>query len=163
YQGTGCGHVVCVNARTGEPVWRFRLSGSGVNADVILAAPDKLIAIHGKENIDATHHGRLAEPKIPTEYPARQKPVILGTEAGIWRNEESIAFSSSPILVNNRVYSTIARGSLVCADATTGKTLWSEKLAPDQLHASPAYADNKLYVPMLNGTVHVLDVSGDKP
>src|SRR5687768_18051452 len=24
YQGTGCGHVVCINARTGEPVWRYR-------------------------------------------------------------------------------------------------------------------------------------------
>jgi hypothetical protein len=163
YQGTGCGHVVCVNARTGEPVWRFKLSGSGVNADIILAEPGKLIAIHGKENIDATHHGRLVEIKIPTEYPTGQKPVVLGKEAEIWRNDDFIAFSSSPILVNGKVYSTIATGSLVCADATTGKTLWSEKLAPDQLHASPAYADGKMYVPMLNGTVHVLDVSGDKP
>ena len=163
YQGTGCGNIVCVNARTGEPVWRFLFSGSGVNADVILAAPDKLIAIHGKENIDSTHHGRLVALRIPTEYPKGQKPVVLGKEAEIWRNDDFISFSSSPILVDNRIYSTIATGSLVCADATTGKTLWSEKLAPDQLHASPAYADGKMYVPMLNGTVHVLDVSGDKP
>jgi outer membrane protein assembly factor BamB len=163
YQGTGCGNIVCVNARTGEPVWRFHLSGSGVNADVILAAPDKLIAVHGKENLDATHHGRLVMLKIPTAYPTGPKPVVLGKESEIWRNDDFVAFSSSPILVNNRVYSTIATGSLVCADATTGKTLWSEKLAPDQLHASPAYADGKMYVPMLNGTVHVLDVSGDKP
>ncbi len=163
YQGTGCGNVVCVNARTGEPVWRFRLSGSGVNADVILAAPDKLIAVHGKENIDATHHGRLVELKIPTEYPTGQKPLVLGKEAEIWRNDDFVSFSSSPLLVDNRVYCTIATGSLVCADATTGKTLWSEKLGPDQLHASPAYADGKLYVPMHDGTVHVLNVAGDKP
>ena len=163
YQGTGCGHVVAINARTGEPIWRYRLSGAGVNADVILAARDKLIAIHGKENIDATHHGRLVMLKIPTEIPAGQKPVTLGKDAEIWRNDDFIAFSSSPILVNNKVYSTIATGSLVCADATTGKTLWSEKLAPDQLHASPAYADGKMYVPMHPGTVHVLDVSGEKP
>ena len=163
YQGTGCGNIVCVNARTGEPVWRFLFSGSGVNSDVILAAPDKLIAIHGKENIDATNHGRMVMIKIPTEYPSGQKPVVLGKDAEIWRNDDFIAFSSSPILVDNRVYSTIATGSLVCADATTGKTLWSEKLGPDQLHASPAYADGKMYVPLLNGTVHVLDVSGDRP
>ncbi|MEO7414651.1 MAG: PQQ-binding-like beta-propeller repeat protein, partial [Opitutaceae bacterium] len=162
YQGTGCGNIVCVNARTGEPVWRYRLSGAGVNADVVLAGPGRMVAIHGKENIDSTSHGRLVAIKIPTEYPTGPKPVILGPEAEIWRNDDFIAFSSSPIVVDNRVYSTIATGSLVCADLETGKTVWNEKLAPDQLHASPAYADGKLYVPMLNGTVHVVKPGGDK-
>jgi outer membrane protein assembly factor BamB len=162
YQGTGCGFVVCVNARTGEAVWRYRLSGAGVNADVLLQGPDRLIAVHGKENIDSTSHGRLVSLKIPTEYPTGQKPVVLEKDAEIWRNDDFVAFSSSPLLVNNRVYSTVATGSLVCADANTGKTIWSEKLAPDQLHASPAYADGKFYVPMLHGTVHVLKDAGDK-
>lgn len=162
YAGTGCGHVVCINARTGEPVWRFRLSGAGVNSDIVLAAPDRMIAVHGKENIDATTHGRLVALKIPTEYPSGPKPVILGPEAEIWRNDEFVAFSSSPIVVGDRVYSTIATGSLVCADVATGRTIWSEKLAPDQLHASPSFAGGHLYVPMLNGTVHVLKPGGDK-
>src|SRR5262245_39567156 len=100
YQGTGCGNIVCVNARTGEPVWRFRLSQSGVNADVILAGDGKLIGVHGKENVDATHHGRLVELKIPTEYPTGQKPIVLGHDAEIWRNDDFVAFSSSPLLVD---------------------------------------------------------------
>lgn len=162
YAGTGCGNIVCVNARTGEPVWRFRLSQAGVNADVVLDGPGRLIGIHGKENVDTTSQGRLVALKIPTEYPTGPKPLILGPEAEIWRNDDFMAFSSSPLLVNNRIYSTIATGSLVCADATTGKTLWSEKLGPDQLHASPAFADGKLYVPMLNGSVHVLALAGDR-
>lgn len=162
YAGTGCGNIVCINVRTGEPVWRFRLSQSGVNAEVLLAGPGKLIGIHGKENVDATHHGRLVALKIPTEYPAGPKPLVLTKEAEIWRNDEFVSFSSSPLLVNGRVYSTIATGSLLCADAATGKLIWSEKLAPDQLHASPAYADGKFYVPMHNGTVHVLKDAGDK-
>ena len=162
YQGTGCGNIVCVNARTGEPVWRFRLSGAGVNADVILQGPDRLIAVHGKENIDTTSHGRLVSLRIPTEYPTGKKPLELGKEAEIWRNDDVIAFSSSPIMVNNRVYTTIATGNLVCVDANTGKTIWTEKLAPDQLHASPAYADGKFYIPMLHGSVHVLKDAGDK-
>ena len=78
YAGTGCGNIVCVNVRTGEPVWRFRLSQSGVNADILLAGPGKLIGIHGKENVDATHHGRLVALNIPTEYPKGPKPVVLG-------------------------------------------------------------------------------------
>ncbi len=163
YQGTGCGFVVCINARTGEPVWRFRLSGAGVNADVILQGPDRLIAVHGKENLDTTSHGRMISLKIPTEYPTGPtKPLVLGREAEVWRNDDVVAFSSSPIMVNNRVYSTVATGSLVCVDANTGQTIWSEKLAPDQLHASPSYADGKLYVPMLHGTVHVIKDGGDK-
>ena len=161
YAGTGCGNIVCVNVRTGEPVWRFRLSGAGVNSDVLLPGPGRLIAIHGKENLDASTQGRLVALKIPTEYPTGPKPVVLGPEAEIWRNDDFIAFSSSPLLVDNRVYSTIATGSLVCADATTGKTIWIAKLGPDQLHASPAFADGKIYVPMLNGTVHVVAPGGD--
>jgi len=163
YAGTGCGMIVCVNARTGEPVWRFHLSQAGVNADVLKLDGDKLIGIHGKENVDATSQGRLVAIRIPTVYPTGPKPVILGPEAEIWRNDDFIAFSSSPLLVDNRVYSTIATGSLVCADATTGRTLWSEKLGPDQLHASPGFADGKLYVPMLNGTVHVLRPGASRP
>jgi outer membrane protein assembly factor BamB len=162
YQGTGCGNIVCVNARTGEPVWRFRLSQSGVNADVILAEKGKLIGVHGKENVDATHHGRLVALKIPTEYPTGQKPLVLGADAEMWRNDDFVAFSSSPLLVDGRVYSTVATGSLICADANTGKTLWQEKLAPDQLHASPGYADGKLYVPMHDGTVHVIKPTAEK-
>jgi len=133
-----------------------------VNADVVMLGPGRLLAIHGKENIDSTSHGRVVALKIPTEYPTGPKPLILGPEAEIWRNDDFIAFSSSPVVVDNRIYSTIATGSLVCADATTGKTLWTEKLAPDQLHASPAFADGKLYVPMQNGTVHVIKPGADK-
>lgn len=162
YAGTGCGNIVCVNARTGEPVWRFRLSNAGVNADVLLLGNDRLIGIHGKENVDSTSHGRLVALKIPTEYPTGPKPVVLGREAELWRNDDFVAFSSSPLLIDNRIYSTVATGSLLCADANTGKTIWSEKLGPDQLHASPAYADGKLYVPILNGTVHVVAAGGDK-
>ena len=162
YAGTGCGYVVCINARTGEPVWRFHLSLAGVNADVLLLGNDTLIGVHGKENVDATSMGRLVAIKIPTEYPKGPKPLVLPATAEIWRNDEFTAFSSSPLLVNNRVYSTVATGSLLCADATTGKTIWQEKLSPDQLHASPAYADGKFYIPMQNGSVYVVKDAGDK-
>ena len=156
YCGTGCGNVVCVNARTGESVWRFQLSQGGVNSNVVLYGTDKLIAIHGKENIDGTSKGRLVCLKIPTEYPGGEKPVVLGTSAEHWRNDEHVAFTSSPTLVGDRVYTTIATGSLLCVDAVTGKTLWAEKLAPDQLHASPLAADGKLYVPMMDGKFYIL-------
>jgi outer membrane protein assembly factor BamB len=163
YIGTGCGHVACINARTGEPVWRFKLSNGGLNSDVLLPGPGKLIAIHGKENIDASTQGRLVALKIPTEYPAGPKPLILGKEAELWRNDEFCAFTSSPLLVNGRVYATNANGTFTCADAATGRTIWSEKLGADQVHASPAYADGRFYVPMHEARVFVIEEKGDKP
>lgn len=163
YVGTGCGHVACVNARTGEPVWRFKLSHGGLNSDVLLAGPGKLIAIHGKENIDSSTQGRLIALKIPTEYPTGPKPVILGPEAELWRNDEFSAFTSSPLLLNGRVYSTSTSGLFQCADATTGKTLWAEKLGADQIHASPAYADGRFYVPMHEGRLYVIEEKDGKP
>ena len=159
YAGTGCGNVVCVNARTGEPVWRFALSLGGVASNVLLYGKDKLIAIHGNENVESSNQGRLVCLKIPTKYPEGEKPVVLGKESEAWRNDEFSAFTSSPTLVGNRVYQTIATGSLLCADADTGKTLWSEKLGPDQLHASPLAGDGKLYVPMHNGEFYILKPS----
>jgi outer membrane protein assembly factor BamB len=160
YAGTGCGHVVCIDANTGKPLWRFRLSQGGVNAQVLLLGDDKLVAVHGTENTDASTAGRMVCLKMPAEYPAEL--ITLGKEAELWRNDEITAFSSSPTLADGKIYSTVSTGSLLCVDAATGKTLWSEKLAPDQIHASPTFADGKLYVPMFDGTFHILRPGPDK-
>lgn len=161
YSGTGCGHIVCIDANTGKPLWRFRLSQGGVNGQVILLGDDRLIASHGQENTDASTAGRMVCLKIPTEYPAEL--VTYGKEMEIWRNDDITAFTSSPILADGKIYSTIATGSLVCIDPETGKTLWSEKLAPDQIHASPTFGDGKLYVPMFDGNFHILKPGAEKP
>jgi len=161
YLGTGCGNIVCVNVRTGAPVWRFQLSQGGVNSQVVLHGGDKLIAIHGKENIDTTRKGRLVCLNIPTKYPEGELPVVLGKDVEAWRNDDHVAFTSSPVLVDGKVYSTIATGSLLCVDAASGKTLWEKKLAPDQLHASPTYGDGKLYMPMLGGKCYILKPGDD--
>lgn len=160
YAGTGCGNIVCVNARTGAPVWRFQLSQGGINSQVILHGEDKLIALHGKENIDATSKGRLVCLKIPTEYPKEQ--VVLEPSAELWRNDEHIGFTSSPILVKDRVYTTNFTGELIAVDADNGKTLWHEKMAPDQIHASPAYGDGKIYSPWFEGSFVVTKPSDAK-
>lgn len=161
YAGTGCGNVVCIDANTGTPLWRFQLSQGGVNSQIILNGADQLIAIHGAENTDASTTGRLVCIKIPTAYPKEQ--LVLGKEVELWRNEGMTAFSSSPILTDGKIFITVATGTLECVDATTGKTLWSEKLGHDQIHASPTFAAGKLYVPMLDGSIHIIDPSGSKP
>ncbi|MCB0654549.1 MAG: PQQ-binding-like beta-propeller repeat protein, partial [Saprospiraceae bacterium] len=154
YAGTGCGHVVCIDARTGDTQWRFPFATGGVNS-AVLRRGDTVYAIHGKENLDSTVIGRMVALKDGGYVAPRAEPLVLGHDAERWRND-LVAFTSSPVLVGDRIYQTDATGELCAVDANNGAVLWHHKLAPDQIHASPVYADGKLYVPMNNGTFHIV-------
>lgn len=160
YAGTGCGNVVCLDSRTGEPQWRFPLSGGGVCASPVVLE-DRVVAIQGKENLDTSTIGRM----VAIRRGARSEgagPKVLGPDAEIWRNGLS-AFTSSVVRVEDRLYNTVATGELCCTDVETGKVLWRHKLAADQIHAAPTYADGKLYVPMTDGSFHVVRPSDEGP
>ena len=162
YSGTGCGHVVCVNARTGQPLWRFKMSHGGVNAGVVLYE-DLVIAVHGKENIDSSRIGRMVGIRKPDWLPGVEDPILeLGKENEVWRNEDIESFTSSPVLYRDRVYISVKKGELFCNDAQSGETIWTLKLAPDQIHAAPTWADEKLYVPMFDGHVFVIRDTGNQ-
>ena len=160
YTGHGCGNITSVDVRTGKPLWRFQFAKGGINSQILPYGKDKLIAVHGKENVDTTAKGRLVCIKVPTTY-NQGTLMVLPPTAEVWRNENHVAFTSSPVLVGDRVYTTIATGELMCVDAETGKTVWKKKLGPDQLHASPAYADGKLYIPLADGKFFILKPKAD--
>ncbi len=163
YAGTGCGHVVCVDANTGDPVWRFPMSVGGVNSSVLLYGGDKLIAIHGRENLDNTEIGRMVSfGRTQTPVPSQEGAPLLEKSAEIWRNPDMGAFSSSPVLVGDRIYQTVETGDLCALDATSGKLLWKHKLGIEQLHASPLYADGKLYVPIKDHTFAIVRPTDSK-
>ncbi len=162
YSGTGCGHIVCIDARTGQPLWRFQMSYGGVNSGVVVHK-NTIIAIHGKENIDASTIGRMVAIQKPENLPSINEDILLlGKESEVWRNRSMEAFTSSPVYRSGRLYTTIKRGELVCLNADTGEEIWVIKLAPDQVHASPTWADNKLYVPMFDGKVSVVKEDGNE-
>lgn len=154
WAGTGCGNLVCIDARTGDALWRYKLAMGGVNAAPVLYG-DTVIAVHGKENVDASTAGRLVALLRGAAPEAVEGTPVLPQSAEVWRNGALTSFTSSPVLVGDRLYQTVFTGELVCVDAKSGKTLWHEKLASDQLHASPAWGDGKLYVPMNDGTFWV--------
>ncbi|MCH9023147.1 MAG: PQQ-binding-like beta-propeller repeat protein [Planctomycetes bacterium] len=157
YCGTGCGNIVCVDARTGEPVWRYQFLTGGVNSSVLLHDNNKIIVIHGKENIDSSKIGRMVA--IDTGwYKGKEEPVVLDRTSERWRTDLAM-FTSSATLVGDRVYQVVHTGELYCLDANTGKTLWRKKLSNSQLHASPLYADGKLYIPLRNGLFYILKPS----
>lgn len=162
YSGTGCGHVVCIDSRTGQPLWRFQMSYGGVNSGVVIHK-DTIIAVHGKENTDSSTIGRMVAIRKPDNLPSLgEEIIILDRESEVWRNNAMEAFTSTPVYKDNRLYTTIKRGELICSDAENGEEIWTLKLAPDQVHASPTWADGKLYVPMFDGKVSVVKDKGEE-
>ena len=169
YAGTGDGNVVCVDVRTGQPLWRFQLSQGGVNASVVVEG-DTLVAIHGKENIDSSGEGRMVGIKLPTKLPASGEPQLILKDKDLkiadgkawekWRLQHAM-FTSSPAMANGRVYQVSKTGVLVCVDIKTGKELFAKKINNDQIHSSPLYADGHLYLGFPNGRFLVVKPGDD--
>lgn len=149
YSAAGDGSVVCVNARTGDPLWRVPLFKAGINATVCVHNNDKIIAIFGTPY----EKGEMVALRIPTTIPAPAAdggPAVLDPEkTRLWRNELSTS-TSSPILVGDRVYVVTETGELCSVGANDGKILWRLKVGIEQRNSSPLFADGKIYLPVLN-------------
>lgn len=156
--GTGCGEVIAIDARTGEGLWRFPMSDGGVNHTVVTDGK-VVVAAHNLENLDSTVTGRIVAIDLsgPLE-PATEGAPVLRKER--WRRDLA-GFSSSPVLDGDLVYQVTPTGELVALDLADGHTVWEVKLGPDQLHASPALADGRLWVPLFDGTFAVVKAGRD--
>jgi outer membrane protein assembly factor BamB len=75
YTALGDGSVACVNARTGDPLWRVPLFRAGINATTIVHNNDKLIAIFGVPY----EPGQLIALKLPNVEPtnAAAGPIVM--------------------------------------------------------------------------------------
>lgn len=148
FAALGDGSVVCVNARTGEPIWRVSLFRAGINATVLVHKGDKVIAIYGTPY----ELGQMVALKIPDVEPASAAaaPVVLERkDVELWSQNISSS-TSSPILVDDTIYMVAEKGDLFAVDANTGTIKWKLKLGIEQRNSCPLYADGKLYVPILD-------------
>lgn len=148
YAATGDGSVVCVNARTGDPIWRVPLFRAGINATVLVHNQDKVIAIYGTP-YELGQMVALKMPNVLPDNPTNAPVVIERSKLELWAKDVSTS-TSSPILVGDRVYVVAEKGDLCAMDAATGNILWKVKLGIEQRNACPLYADGKLYVPILD-------------
>jgi outer membrane protein assembly factor BamB len=154
---TGDGSIVCVNARTGDPIWRVPLAKAGINATAVVHNNDKVIAIYGTPY----EPGQMVALKIPHVYPTNilAGPVVVDREqVELWAAEISTS-TSSPILVGDRVFVVTEKGSLCDVDANTGKILWRLQIGIEQRNSCPLFADGKLYVPIRNDVAEDSDKS----
>ena len=148
YTATGDGSVVCVNALTGDPVWRVNLFKAGINATVLVHNNDKIIAVYGTPY----EPGQMVALKILDVAPtnAAAGPVVLErAKVQLWAVDLSTS-SSSPILVGDTVYIVTEKGDLCAVDAKSGQIVGKRKIGIEQRNAALLSADDKLYVPMLD-------------
>ncbi len=74
----------------------------------------------------------------------------------VWDNGKLSTGYSSPLYYQGLVYALNAKGILNCADAKTGKILWTERLEGN-FSASPLAADGKIYAASEEGVTSVLE------
>jgi len=148
YSATGDGSVVCVNARSGDPLWRVNLFKAGINATVLVHHNDKVIAVYGTPY----EPGQMVALKITDAVPtnAASGPVVIErSKVELWAVDLSTS-ASSPILVDDTVYLVTEKGDLCAVDANSGAVTWKLKLGVEERNSCPLFADGKLYVPMLD-------------
>jgi len=148
FAAVGDGSVVCVNARTGDPIWRVQLFRAGINATVLVHNNDKVIAIYGTPY----ELGQMVAMKMPDVMPtnAAAGPVVLERKSlELWADDISSS-TSSPILVGDTIYVVAEKGDLCAVNANTGAVDWKLKVGIEQRNSCPLFADGKLYVPILD-------------
>ncbi|HTH47332.1 MAG TPA: PQQ-binding-like beta-propeller repeat protein [Candidatus Limnocylindria bacterium] len=155
YSAGGDSSVLALNARTGEPLWRFPFAKAGAKGGInaaLVRYHDSLIALHESENLDSSEIGRMASFRIPKPEeihpPNPTTPQVLeGKTLEQWRNGVG-SLASSPVLVGDTIYEVNGTGELCAVEAVTGKVLWKKKVGIEQRQSSPFYADGYLYVGM---------------
>ncbi len=155
YSAGGDSSILAINARTGEPLWRFPFAKAGakggINAAVVRHG-DHLIALHESENLDSTEIGRMAAFRIPTPDTVKPTnnltPHVFGPkDLEVWRNGIG-SLASSPVLVGDLIYEVNGTGDLCAVDARDGQVLWKKKIGIEQRQSTPFYANGLLYVAM---------------
>ncbi|MEM1063029.1 MAG: PQQ-binding-like beta-propeller repeat protein, partial [Planctomycetota bacterium] len=144
--GGACG----IDARTGEPLWTFRMSKRGLNSSPVIHG-DHVIISHGEDNIDTVAKGLGRVQCIDA--------TLRGdiTETGsVWRIDGIKAGYTAATLVGDVVYIVSDIGGLHAIDANDGTELWKFQVGTVG-KGSPVFADGKLYVPETNGRFWILE------
>jgi outer membrane protein assembly factor BamB len=147
--GGADGWLYAVDARTGEPAWKFHLSERSVNCPPLLDG-HVLYAAHSEENVDTPGlMGRVVA------IDARGRGDITKT-GEIWRSDGIAAGFAAPTLADGRLHVVDNAANLHALDAKTGKPLWTFNLGTIG-RGAPTFGDGKLFATEQTGHVFVLE------
>lgn len=151
--GNGDGHLYAMNARTGKPVWQFRMSRRGLNTTPVIDG-NFVYMSHGEDNIDNVEFGRVQC------IDARGSGDITASN-GVWRVDGIKAGYTALLVKDDILYVVADIGDMIAFDTKTGEQLWTQDLGTVG-KGSPIWADGKIYATEVNGNVWVLKPSREK-
>jgi len=132
-----------LEARTGKELWRIPWKSSyDVNASSPIVVGSSVLITSG--------------------YPRTGRAELYNFDGGkprqVWKNPDVITKMSSAAYKNGHFYAvTEKRGAIMCFDAKTGKTVWSERGGGN--YGSPIIAGDHLIVQADNGILRIGDAS----
>ena len=145
--GNGDGGLHAINARTGAPIWSFRMSKRGLNSTPVVDGNYVYMA-HGEDNIDTTAFGRVEC------IDATGTGDVTETHS-VWRVNEVKSGYSGLLIKDDTLYVISDSGVLQAFDSKTGKELWAYDCGSVG-KGSPVWADGKIYIMEVNGNVHIV-------
>lgn len=182
-ENTGESFVAGIDVRTGQNRWRLERP-RGINwvtplvidnqgkTEVVVQGPGDLTA---HDPATGTKRWSLPGSFATIPSPSAAEGVIFapggkltalrpGSSKGaaeiVWQNGKLSTGYSSPLCYRGLVYTVNARGIVNCAEAATGKVLWTERLE-GEYSASPLAADGKIYVASEEGITSVLEAGNE--
>ncbi len=151
-QGNADGSICAIQARTGKPVWRFRLSKRGLNTSVVVSG-ETVYATHSEENLNGGPMGAVV--------------AIDATGAGDvttthqkWRTNIAAGFSS-PLLKDGKLFVVDNSANLHCLNASDGTKMMDFSIGTVG-KGSPVWAEGKIFVTEVNGRFHILGFKDEK-
>ena len=152
----------CIDAFTGEVLWEL----PGVMFSSPIIAYGKLYGSSGWPFTPTTYCISEIPPKDwPYWRGNMEKPGVATNQMGpvklnlIWKYQTGGgAVTSSPAIVNGKVYVGSYDKNLYCLDAYTGSLLWKFETG-FRIASSPAVAGNKVYLGPDDGYVYCLDAN----
>ncbi len=149
--GGNCdGHVYSINARTGKPIWSFRMSKRGLNTSPVVEG-NRVFISHGEDNIDSPEFGRVQC------IDATGTGDVTETHS-VWRKDGVKAGYTGLLVEDGVLYVMADLGNLYAYDTKTGDELWEKDLGTVG-KGSPVMADGKIYAPEVNGHLWILKAS----
>ncbi|MCP4611697.1 MAG: PQQ-binding-like beta-propeller repeat protein [Planctomycetes bacterium] len=129
--------------RTGTEIWRLRYRDDNPVSRIVTG--HGLLFINAGGSPGATHLHAVRQGG---------KGDITDTHE-VWKMTEDVPHESSPVLVGDLLYLLSDLGVLNCKQATTGQTVWTQRLE-GRYGASLLYADNRIYISNKDGKTTII-------
>ena len=133
-QGNADGSICAIQARTGKPVWRVRLSKRGLNTSVVVSGETDY-ATHSEENLNGGPMGAVVAIDATGAGDVTTTPQK-------WRTNNAAGFSS-PLLKDGKLFVVDNSANLHCLNASDGTKMMDFSIGTVG-KGSPVWAEGKI-------------------